>query len=408
MRPPTLFTLLCAGAFLVGARMYVDHRFARTPKISGSSDPSTQAYISELESELDQLRNDNASLRSLISADAPLEIDPALIHFVENDLGAKFRTPPIVLLRSEDILREAAGQLWLGAFGEIGLEMRSYAYDVLGILPPNQNFIGQIIAAQTVGAVGVYDHSSGEVLLAQHFDKENTHHQAGLVRLLAVALLEQQNPLITNPSDDQFFSYLALHRGRASMLQDRFYSIQARNIGFIDDTQNTEALELFNSLTPYVRDISTFPNKFGKDYLAKLPNKEDINKALANDLITSQSILLARQVNAPKFISNDEDGVQLSTQLGALTVKSFLTPAMLKQTELTPLLSDYKSDKLSITTTDKGLAATIWEIDFTSEVVAHDFYSAAAKVLSAYESKAELSESQQSVTLTFSEQYQSE
>lgn len=408
MRPSVLLALLCAGAFLVGARMYVDHRLARVPKAAESTDANSQSYIGELEAELDQLRNDNASLRALISAEAPLEIDPALIHFVESDLGASFRTPPLVLQRSEDILREAAGQLWLGAYGEIGLEIRSYAFDVLGILPPNQNFIGQIIAAQTVGAVGVFDHSSGEILLAEHFDHENTHHQAGLVRLLAIALLEQQSPLITNPTDDQFYSYLALHRGRASMLQDRFYSIQARNIGFIDDTPNTEAHELFTSLSPYVRDISTFPNKFGKDYLAKLPNKEDIAQALGSNSITSQSILLGRSLSSTPFQPNESDGVQLSTKLGTLTVKSFLAPAILKQTDALTILDGYQSDKLSITTTEQGTAVTVWTIEFSSEEVAHSFYSAAAETLKAYESKAKLSESQKSVRISFSEEYQSE
>jgi hypothetical protein len=326
-----------------------------------------------------------------------------LISFVEKDLGLSFRTPQLALIRSDDALREAAGQLWLGAFSEVGLEIRSYAYDVLGILPPNQNFIGQIIAAETTGAIGVYDHSSSEILLAPHYDSENIHHQAGLIRLLAIALLEQHAPLPNPLTDDQFFCYLALHRGRASMLQDRFYAIQARNIGFVDSAATTEAQELFSALPPLVRFITTFPNQFGKDYLARLPDKQAIDLAIRSTYSSSKSILLGSPSTETNFTPKEGDSVQLSTQLGALTIKGFLAQLELSEQELTSSLKAYQNDSLTITTDGGKSATTTWTLNWNSAPAAATFHQQAQEIISSLPTPPALEIDGMSVTLKVSE-----
>jgi len=382
MRPTVQLTILYFGALCLGSYLYVQHTLSRQTASAPIENPRSHKYIAELETELDQLRSDNASLRALIAADAPIELEAGLVSFVEKDLGINFRTPPIAIARGEDTLREAAGQLWLGAFSEVGLEIRSYAYDVLGILPPNQNFIGQIIAAETTGAIGVYDHSSAEILLAPHYDSENIHHQAGLVRLLAIALLEQHAPLPNQLTDDQFFCYLALHRGRASMLQDRFYAIQARNIGFVDTPETTEAQELFSALPPLVRFITIFPNQFGKDYLARLPDKQAIDLAIRSPNTSSKSILLGSPSTETKFTPKEGDTVQLSTQLGALTLKGFLAQLELSEQELTSALNAYKCDSLTITTEGGTSATTTWTLNWNSASAAATFHQQAQEIIS--------------------------
>ncbi len=403
MRPSLQLTLLSFGALLLGSHLYVQHSLSRQTTSTSAGDSNSQAYIAELETELDQLRSDNASLRALIASDSPIELEAGLVSFVEKDLGLTFRTPPIVLSRSEDTLREAAGQLWLGAFGEIGLEIRSYAYDILGILPPNQNFIGQIIAAETTGAIGIYDHSSAEVLLAPHYDNENIHHKAGLVRLLAIALLEQHAPLPNQLTDDQFFCYLALHRGRASMLQDRFYALQARNIGFVDTPEASEALDLFNALPPLVRFITTFPNQFGKDYLARLPDKQAIDLAIRSTATSSKSLLLASPSPKTKFTPKEGDSVQLSTQLGALTLKGFLAQLELSEDELKSALQTYQSDSLTISTEGGKSATTTWVLNWTTAEAAATFHKHAQEITSALPSPPVLTLKGLNVTLSVSE-----
>ena len=403
MRPTLQLTLLSFGAILLGSHLYVQHTLSRLTTGSSVENPRSQEYIAELEANLNQLRSDNASLRALIASDAPIELEAGLISFVEKDLGLSFRTPQLALIRSDDALREAAGQLWLGAFSEVGLEIRSYAYDVLGILPPNQNFIGQIIAAETTGAIGVYDHSSSEILLAPHYDSENIHHQAGLIRLLAIALLEQHAPLPNPLTDDQFFCYLALHRGRASMLQDRFYAIQARNIGFVDSAATTEAQELFSALPPLVRFITTFPNQFGKDYLARLPDKQAIDLAIRSTYSSSKSILLGSPSTETNFTPKEGDSVQLSTQLGALTIKGFLAQLELSEQELTSSLKAYQNDSLTITTDGGKSATTTWTLNWNSAPAAATFHQQAQEIISSLPTPPALEIDGMSVTLKVSE-----
>ena len=403
MRPTLQLTLLSFGAILLGSHLYVQHTLSRLTTGSSVENPRSQEYIAELEANLNQLRSDNASLRALIASDAPIELEAGLISFVEKDLGLSFRTPQLALIRSDDALREAAGQLWLGAFSEVGLEIRSYAYDVLGILPPNQNFIGQIIAAETTGAIGVYDHSSSEILLAPHYDSENIHHQAGLIRLLAIALLEQHAPLPNPLTDDQFFCYLALHRGRASMLQDRFYAIQARNIGFVDSAATTEAQELFSALPPLVRYITTFPNQFGKDYLARLPYKQAIDLAIRSTNSSSKSILLGSPSTETNFTPKEGDSVQLSTQLGALTLKGFLAQLELSEQELKTALKAYQNDSLTITTEGGKSATTTWTLNWNSASAAASFHQQAQEIISSLPTPPALVLDGMNVTLKVSE-----
>ncbi|MFC4992771.1 hypothetical protein [Rubritalea tangerina] len=382
MRPEALLTLLGFGALIVGTKLYVERQLESQPRQDNTIHPGDSKYIAQLEEELDRLRNDNAALRNLLSAEATTEIDPALIDFVEKDVGLSFRTPPPVFKRSEDMLHEAASQLWLGTFNEVGLEMRSYAYDVLGLLPPNQNFIGQVIAAETTGAIGTYDYISGELLLAPHFDPENTHHQAGLIRLLAISLLDQYYPLSNTLTDDQFYCHIGLQRGRASLLQDRFYAIQARRNGFIDPVDNTEAREIFAALSPLPKAITTFANTHAKAYLATFPSAEAQLSTLKSDRASTQAIMLKRPLSTPPFTPAEGETIQLSTQLGALTLDAYLQQLELPDNTIRDLVENLHSDTLSITTATPNSATTSWSLKFTNADAATNFYQHGQKISS--------------------------
>lgn len=399
MRPSSLLTGLTFAAAIVGAQLHTEHALRHlSPDQSGRADATLQLQLKQLTSDNEQLQRDNASLRALLSAEAPVAISADLISFVENDLDLQFTTPPLALLANEDQLNDAAGQIWLAAFSEGGLEMRSYAFEKLGILPPNQNFMGQIITAQTMGAIGIYDHSSSEILLKTDFDSENIHHQAALIRLLAIALLENAHPLPHSLSDDSFHVRQALHGGRAAQLQERFYSLQARHIGFVDpaESNNTEALEVFISLSPYVRAITTFPNTYGKDYLAQLPSKLAVSEAVKNSELTTLAIAQNRAPSPQK----PDAALQLDTQLGALTVRSFLSQLdLLDQPDQDTVTAHLRTDRLTIEIKD-GQPLTQWKLDWDSVANAEVFFQRAQSILSAMESPPLLSQNGTRVILT--------
>ena len=404
MNPSNFLILLSFTAVLIGARLHTEHTLRHlAPDTQSSSD--SQEQIKQLTLENEQLRHDNSSLKALLSAEAPVEIPAELVTFVEKDLALNFSTPPLALLANEDQLRDAAGQIWLAAFSEAGLEMRSYAFDMLGINPPNLNFMGQVIAAQTVGAIGIYDHSAGEILLATGFDPENIHHQAALVRLLALALLENAHPLALQLTDDQFHTRQSLHGGRASQIQERFYSLQARHIGFVDQVENTDAVEIFLSLAPYVRDITTFPHTFGTDFLAKLPSKEAVSNALSDDSIPTFNLLFPREIQKTSTFIKDVN-LQLDTQLGALTVRSVLS--QLETPSTNKLVEHLLSASLTIETNEKQQAITRWSLEWNDKISADTFLAHAQQIASAMEKVPTITQAGNTVTLTVTDGYKVE
>lgn len=381
LRPPILLMLLSIGATVLGAKLYVDralHSEQSSPSAPGPDETSLD-YIQALEEELDRLNADNTALRQLIENDGSIHLAPELITFVEKGLEVEFKDAPLAFTGSQDALREASGQVWLSAFSEQQLEILSYSFDVLGIIPPEQQWIGQLIAAETTGSRGVYDPSTGEIVLSEDFDEENIHHQAALTRLLAIALLDQHYPLQESPTFDHFIAHRALHHGRASILQDRFYTLQAKHIGFITErSPNTEAAELFAVLPVLVQDITTFANIYGKDYLNGIPAKADIQNALNSNIASTRDILLKnypfKETLPPNKLQDGDHTEQLSTQLGALTLKSYLSQLSSAVVPPEEWLKSLRSDKLSVTTEASKNAHTSWTIDFSNDSITSKFH----------------------------------
>lgn len=404
LRPSALLSLLCIGATIVGAKLYVQRSLSAQAK-GGSSqsltpDETTLDYIAALEEELDKLRSDNDALRKLIEKESPLSLAPELIAFVEKDLELSFQQAPVALVRNQDALRDAAGQAWLSAFDEQQLAMLSYSFDVLGILPQDAQWFPQLIDAETIGSRGIYDPSTGEIALAEDFDAGNVHHQAALVRLLTIALLDQHYPLTEDVTFDHFISHRAMHHGRASMLQDRFYTIQARQIGFITERQpNTATAEFFAQLPVFVRNLVTFPNTFGKDYLNSLANKKSVSATLEATDLTTQLILLKNgRSSSPLSV---DTALSLHTQLGALTLKSFCD--QLNRENAAALTTQLQQDELSITTREDKEAITRWSLTFNTEESASAFVPLAKGVLALNHSAAKIVQNQQVVTLSLIE-----
>lgn len=412
LRPSALLMLLCLAATVVGAKLYVD-RSLRAPSSKSSAlgpDEATQDYIIALEEELDRLRSDNDALRQIVEKDAPFALAPELIEFVTDSIELDFKHPPIAFIKNKDALRDAAGQAWLSAFGEHQLEMLSYSFDVLGILPPDQQWVGQAIVAETSGSRGIYDPSTKEIILAEDFDLENIHHQAAIVRLLAIALLDQHYPAVSDTSFDRFLARRALHHGRASILQDRFYTLQAKHIGFITErAPNAEAAKIFSELSLFVRNFLTFPNTHGKDFLNSLPSKSEVQQALGSNSISTQTILLQQLSVADESQPlTSPNSSNLNTQVGALTLKSYAQQAELPSEQLTLLLKSYRTDHLNISTVDNNRAVTRWKIEFGDASLASQFASLTESISQKNNSQAELAAKELSVSLTVTESFQGE
>lgn len=408
LAPLPLLAALSILATLSGTQLYLSHELRKQPE-SNETPVETLNYITQLELEIEQLTQDIENLRSLVQSGGDIQIDPALISFVEKDLKLSFKFPPPAIQVAHDTIQESVGQRWLATFGEQGMAMRSYAFEKLGLIPVNQNFIQQLITAESNGAVGVFDLSSGEILLDSSFDPENVHHQATLVRLLAIALLEQHAPLPKVISDDAFHAREAIHRGRALMLQQLFYNINAQQIGFVAPPNNAEIRETFESLSRYCRDITHFSNTFGKTYVELLnrDQPEAITELLLNPDISTRSILLAKPGTTPsqpaaQLAVEQSADTQLATSLGAFTIRSFAAQWLAAE-ELPQLITDYTSDDLTISLTPDNMALTSWKTQWTSERAAEKFALLAKEITSALTYPPEVLVQKNQVELRFSD-----
>jgi hypothetical protein len=393
----TLLSTLIVSASIVGAKLYTDRALHSAPnkKQALGPDEITQDYIEELEEELDRLRNDNTSLRQLVEKDSPLTLPQELIDFVEKDLELTFTSPPLAFVRNQETLRDASGQTWLHAFGEQQLEMLSYSFDVLGILPTDAQWIGQVIAAETTGSRGIYDASTKEIVLAEDFDLENIHHQAAFTRLLAIALLDQHFPAEQDMSFDSFIARRALHHGRASALQDRFYTLQAKHMGFITErAPNTEAAQLFAQLPIFVRDITTFPNQYGKGFAKKHPDSLSRSDLTTSEIFGAQNAFTSKADNAPH-------SAQIHTKIGSLTLGSFLKQNSIPAAAQNLAFKHFQTDSLTILVSENNQVETRWNISLANTSAAGKIAQSIRDQLT--ESSITVAHDKNQLTLSFTE-----
>lgn len=378
MRPQTLLSLLCVGAVIVGSQLYLKKHVARAANSASSQHPDTQLYIAQLEKENTTLHNNNKALKRLLENDDAVQLDPALITFVEKNLHLSFASPPVVSQHATETLQESAAQLWFAAFGETGIQMRTYVFGFLGIVPYGQNFIHQCITAETLGAIGVYDYGSKEITLSESFDSENVHHQASVIRLLGIALLEQHYPLPKKLTDDQLYSHIGITRARASKAQDKFYTLQARHNGFIAEALlEPETIKTYNQSHPYVKEIIEFGNTYAKDFLAHFKTPKAIANIFTDQTLSTYDIYTQKIQQTPAFTELTDDNTQLSTQLGFITVRGFLRQIKdqdLFNTTIQKIQPHYLSDHLSIHITDEQIILAQWHIQFATNAAAQLFY----------------------------------
>src|SRR5690606_3127682 len=101
---------------------------------------------------------------------------------------------------------------------------------------------------------------TGEAWVTDKFRMENIPDQAALLRVVTRILLDQNfPPLKVYPGDDAARAREALHQGAASASEAKYYAEKARAEGFTPLTDHSEVEMLFQSLTPFIQGITTFP-----------------------------------------------------------------------------------------------------------------------------------------------------
>jgi hypothetical protein len=332
--------------------------------------------VSELENQLriateenDLLKRENESLRSLAQGGGELAVPQEFVDRIEKEYGLKFRSTPVVHQIGGDELRDRISAACESRFGPNGLDFRQEAYQRIGWLLPDDDLLSQLTAVRSVGARGWFDDEMGDAWVTDKFKIENIPDQAVLVRLLARILLQQNFPPGPDyPGDDTARAREALQVGAASGSEANFYAANARAIGFMPTTENLEAEQLLNSLSPLVQALTMFPILEGKAFVDALHTSggdEAFKQALREQPQTTKAISqTAAERKAPADLEMPavEGEPFLSERAGELGLRLWIEPVDVEAA--LDIASAWKNDRYVLFPDGENSSAVIWDVVF--------------------------------------------
>lgn len=331
MNPGTLLASMIALATLAGAVLHSNHATA------GST--SSNQRITALEREIEILKSENQTLKSMQQGSGEITLPLELYTFVEKNIDKEFTTHLKAIISDDDKLVEAAEYRWVDQFKQAGIENRQYAYELLRILPANSKSYPTVLAElrtnATTGKIGVYDVVAKELLLSKNFDIENIAHQVELIHLLTIALLEQHFPADENLTDDAFITRDAILHGRAQMVAHRY-----RNIYDTDSVVKMDVIIPVNT-TAFAKTLELFTTIQGRSYIEQLLLKkqdvipelyEYIPRQSAYIYLNTPFIKKKPKTTTPPSIPNQRSLIH--SELGQVIIKALIT----RLTDQHPLL----------------------------------------------------------------------
>ncbi|MEK7948914.1 hypothetical protein [Luteolibacter soli] len=379
MRPQTLLPWLLGAA--IGTAGWMQGLQWRNSAKAAEGDDSS-GRITALENEVDLLKRENESLRSLSQGGGEVKVPQDLIDFVEQSLGFDFKSNPQVHRIAGEELQDRIAASIEARYGPNELDSRQQAWTLMGLLTSGDIFSSQLAATKSVGARSWFDEQSGEGWVTDRFDPQAIPDQAALIRTLARILLHQQYPPAPGwPGDEAAICREALHHGAAMAVENRFLALQALGIGFTGLKDNPEARELMASLPPFVRGIATFPSALGLPRAGRLMDQEELMGALHKppaitaDFFPEHEGLQASPVTLPETPGN----VLLEESAGMLGLKLWLEPL---GEESAKLADAWRGDRYRLHATSDTDVHLIWDIRLDSEKSADAFATAAAKLVS--------------------------
>ena len=404
--PSTLLAILIALASVAGAVLHSQKQQKLT-----SNSPEQIQKIAELEQQINIPKGENETLKKLQVNGSEITLPLAHYKFAEQNLGLTF--PQHVKARRVDhnSLAEAVRYRYTQQFQIEGMELRHYAFETLGLLPPNQDLLGQLAIAETAGAVAIYDSSANEILLSPEFDEENLLHTTSIVKHLAIAILEQNFPLTPEQkaslTDDTYHARQAFIRGRASSIAQRYRNITSFQGGHTKQFKsNLEAQEIFNSLPTLIQGITTFPTVHGKTYIEDIILEHDsVFPEIYVHMPQSTSTIFAKTMPSTQATPKRQpltDKQYLNTQLGQLFAMLYLKQLGNEQLGPNTLLHQkLTSDNLTITQQERHTYNISWKTQWKNPADAQAFHHLATQLSAIPERKPTVTISENQVIITF-------
>ncbi len=266
MSPERVFQVLTVLGLAAGGWLYGDYwKKSNLPPLDNDSAATLRAENSELVQRVDTLEEELAQVRSMLSK-GPFPVPEDIISWVEKDYDMVFLKNPNVRLASPTKIRDAAHANLRLIYGEVDLENEGLAWELLGLLPPNQRLFTQLLFVNSSGVKGICDLSEQRILLSENFDAMSVPDRSVLVRLLGQLLAYQNYPKKEWGSRDEWQAWEAVHTGSAAAQQSRFLRRNTdTNEASWDDPEPARE-QLLNDLEPALQGFCNFPFIEGADF----------------------------------------------------------------------------------------------------------------------------------------------
>lgn len=331
------------------------------------------------------LLRENESLRSLAQGGGELAVPQEMIDRVEKEFGLRYHSSPVLHRIASEELRDRIGAAIESRFGPSGIDDREEAYGLIGWLRPGDELLAQLTAVRSVGARTWFDDVTGEGWVTDRFDlNNNIPDQAALIRLLTRILFHQHfPPAPTYPGDDAARAREALHQGAAAGSEARFYAFNARTIGFMPMKENTEAVQLMATLSPFLRGLTTFPVAEGKAYADSLfvRGNDPLHAAFRNPPQTTHAVLFpakpALEPMALELPAVSEEPF-LTESAGNLGLRLWLEP-LGDPGAAFEIASHWKNDRYLLFPDGEESSAVLWDIELDSTEAADQLQTLALK-----------------------------
>ena len=324
MQPRVLLPILLGGAVGAGGILQGLHwRNAATE--AGSEE--LRGQITALENEIETLRTENQSLRSLAQGGGEVQVSPELEQFVETAIGLDFLSSPVVHRIAFEELRDRVVASIESRFPPNSLDHRQQAWRAMGLLAPDDLYAPQLAATRSLGARSWFDDQSGEGWVTDRFEDSSIPDQGALLRVLARILLHQHFPPRPGyPGDDADRAREAIHHGAALTVENRYLARQALAAGFTgSQNRNNDAGDLLASLPVFIQGLATFPSRSGMPRAGKWMEQKELLGILHNPPASTASIVLEDfQAADPPALPETDATVVLEESAGMLGLRLWL------------------------------------------------------------------------------------
>lgn len=373
MTPERVFQILTGIGLITGGWLYGEYwKNSRLELGDGEEASVLRAENSELTTRIDELEDDLAKVRAML-ADGPYPIPKDMISWVETDYNMVYLSAPEVRLAPPQEIQATAEANLKFVHGEDGLTGENLAWELLGLLPPDQRLMGQLVMVNSAGAKGIFDLTSEKILISENFDSVSVPDRSVLVRLLGQLLSFQNHPQKSWETRDEWQAWQSVHVGSSGASASRFLrrNAAANEAEFQDPELARE--ELLNDLAPALQGFSNFPYLDGANYsrFFYLDSREAFARMFREPARTTATILHPNRRNVQYHTVEfpDQTGTLLtSNQIGELGLRLWLEPYA-GILEAGPLAEEWRGDRYEVRDYN-GQIHLVWRIALSSEKAA--------------------------------------